>query len=585
MKTIQNLLLLILLTAILQNGFAQETDNSVKLIDSMLSVLPSQKGEIQFMSYIRLNTLYGRKDPKKGKLYLDKAKELAKKIDDNKLLGLVVHQMANYHQSISQFEKAEKLYLEAIEMYNDAAYTYEMPLVYNSLGITLKNLGKTSQAIKAYEKALEYNESENYEKGNLVVYSNLGVLYAKMGNLKVSNAYYEKVEKIALEKNDKFQVALARSNRATNLVDSKSYEVALKMYFDAIPIFEEQGRKLVLGEQYYLIGSAYLAMDSLQKALEHLEKSIVLSNETGETAMLGMANRKMGEVFFKQGNFHTALKQFQKSLKISKETSNNIEIADDYLNLSKTYEQLGDLPKAYENHKLFFTVHDSVFSTESNQKLNELEIKFKTEKNLQEISLQKKEIELLEEKQHTAYLQRTGLIIGLLTTILLFGLIYYIIHQKLKRNKLIKEKMESELSFKTKELTTHALHLAKKNEVLNDLKQKAKVLKADANADPGYQMLIQTINFDLQDDNNWENFSRYFEQVHKGFNEKAQEQFPAITNNDLRLMALLKMNLSSKEIANILNISSDGIKKARQRLRKKMGIDSNVSLEATVISI
>ncbi|MCC1485400.1 helix-turn-helix transcriptional regulator [Winogradskyella immobilis] len=117
------------------------------------------------------------------------------------------------------------------------------------------------------------------------------------------------------------------------------------------------------------------------------------------------------------------------------------------------------------------------------------------------------------------------------------------------------------------------------------MKQKAKVLKQDADADPGYQMLIQTINFDLQDDNNWENFSRYFEEVHKKFNTKAQEQFPNITKNDLRLMALLKMNLSSKEIANILNISSDGIKKARQRLRKKMGLDSNQSLEATVINI
>ena len=98
-------------------------------------------------------------------------------------------------------------------------------------------------------------------------------------------------------------------------------------------------------------------------------------------------------------------------------------------------------------------------------------------------------------------------------------------------------------------------------------------------------MLIQTINFDLQDDNNWGNFSRYFEEVHKDFNTKAQQQFPNITSNDLRLMSLLKMNLSSKEIANILNISSDGIKKARQRLRKKMGIDSSESLEAIIIAI
>ena len=50
-------------------------------------------------------------------------------------------------------------------------------------------------------------------------------------------------------------------------------------------------------------------------------------------------------------------------------------------------------------------------------------------------------------------------------------------------------------------------------------------------------------------------------------------------------MALLKMNLSSKEIANILNISLDGIKKARQRLRKKMDINSDQSLEAVIIAI
>ncbi|MBR9914570.1 MAG: hypothetical protein GYB32_07040 [Algicola sp.] len=155
----------------------------------------------------------------------------------------------------------------------------------------------------------------------------------------------------------------------------------------------------------------------------------------------------------------------------------------------------------------------------------------------------------------------------------------------MKKNKVIRENLNKDLEYKTKELTTHALHLAKKNEVLNDLKEKAKVFKADTNADPGYQMLIQTINFDLQDDNNWENFRKYFEEVHKDFNANAQKKYPNITPNDLRLMALLKMNLSSKEIANILNISSDGIKKARQPLRKKMGINSNDSLEAIVIAI
>ncbi|MGB5236435.1 MAG: LuxR C-terminal-related transcriptional regulator, partial [Flavobacteriaceae bacterium] len=60
---------------------------------------------------------------------------------------------------------------------------------------------------------------------------------------------------------------------------------------------------------------------------------------------------------------------------------------------------------------------------------------------------------------------------------------------------------------------------------------------------------------------------------------------PEITKNELRLMALLKMNLSSKEIATILNISSEGIKKARYRLRKKLDISSEESLQEMVLSL
>ena len=97
--------------------------------------------------------------------------------------------------------------------------------------------------------------------------------------------------------------------------------------------------------------------------------------------------------------------------------------------------------------------------------------------------------------------------------------------------------------------------------------------------------LIRSINFDLQDDNNWENFSRYFEEVHKDFNGNVKTKYPSVTSNELRLLALLKMNLSSKEIANILNISPEGIKKARYRLRKKLDLTTEESLQNLVLSL
>ena len=153
------------------------------------------------------------------------------------------------------------------------------------------------------------------------------------------------------------------------------------------------------------------------------------------------------------------------------------------------------------------------------------------------------------------------------------------------RSKAERKILDDELAYKKKELTTHALHLAKKNEVLENLKQKAKELKKSENGSRGYQQLIQTINFDQQDDKNWENFTQYFEQVHKNFSTLVKERYPEVTKNELRFMALLKMNMSSKEIATILNISSDGVKKARQRLRKKMNLRPEDSLENEVLAI
>jgi len=191
----------------------------------------------------------------------------------------------------------------------------------------------------------------------------------------------------------------------------------------------------------------------------------------------------------------------------------------------------------------------------------------------------------LEEKQRAAALQNTLLIGGIVALISLFGLLYYGIRQKMKRNKLEKEKIAAELSFKKKELTTHALNLARKNETLENLKSKAQELKEKENIGNGYNQLIRSINFDLQNDNNWENFSRYFEEVHKDFNSNVKTKYPQVTSNELRLLALLKMNLSSKEIASILNISAEGIKKARYRLRKKLDLTTEDSLQDLVISL
>ena len=235
--------------------------------------------------------------------------------------------------------------------------------------------------------------------------------------------------------------------------------------------------------------------------------------------------------------------------------------------------------------KIYKSINDSVYNIEKSREIERLKTEFETKEKEQQIAIQENEIELLEEKEKVSALQKSLLGGGLLLSLALVGFGFYGFKQKIARNKLEKEKVDAELDYKKKELTTHALHLAKKNEVLESLKLKAQELKNSETAANGYQQLITTINFDLKDDNNWENFSKYFQEVHNDFNYKVKQKFPDVTSNELRLMSLLKMNLSSKEIANILNISQEGIKKARYRLRKKLNITSEDSLQDLVLSL
>jgi hypothetical protein len=234
---------------------------------------------------------------------------------------------------------------------------------------------------------------------------------------------------------------------------------------------------------------------------------------------------------------------------------------------------------------MYVVYKDSIFNETKSQQIEEMRAIFDTEKKEQQIAQQETEIALFEEKERANNLQKWLLGSGLGLSLLVFGFGFYGIRQKMKRNKLEKEKVDAELEFKKKELTIHALNLARKNETLENLKSKAQELKAEEKGNTGYNQLIRTINFNLQNDNNWRNFARYFEEVHKDFHSNVKTKFPHVTSNELRLLALLKMNLSSKEIAVILNISPEGIKKARYRLRKKLDITTEDLLQDLVITL
>jgi len=150
------------------------------------------------------------------------------------------------------------------------------------------------------------------------------------------------------------------------------------------------------------------------------------------------------------------------------------------------------------------------------------------------------------------------------------------------------EKLEAEINFKNSELASSAMHLVKKGELLTKIKAElAQVMKGFDNPQAVAELkkMIKTLSEDDNIDKEWENFTKHFDKVHSDFVSGLKEKHPAITSNEVKLCAYLRMNLSTKEIAQLMNISVRGVEISRYRLRKKLGISSETNLFDYLIDI
>lgn len=146
------------------------------------------------------------------------------------------------------------------------------------------------------------------------------------------------------------------------------------------------------------------------------------------------------------------------------------------------------------------------------------------------------------------------------------------------------ERLEADLTHKGKELAGATMNIINQKEFLNKLKHEiqAVILREKMNKNEGHKLLA-LIDSNLSDEDDWVLFQENFDLIHENFFRRLQEQYPVLTPTDLKLCALLRLNYSSKEIANMLNLTIRGAEAARYRLRKKLNLPEEVNLVSFMI--
>ena len=148
---------------------------------------------------------------------------------------------------------------------------------------------------------------------------------------------------------------------------------------------------------------------------------------------------------------------------------------------------------------------------------------------------------------------------------------------------LSKEKIEAGLKFKSKELSINLMSLLKKNELISDVSQKLTMLETASHRVDLKESIIR-LNHEIRqnsDDKLFQEFSVRFNETNSEFYDRLLNNYPNLTQSELKLCAYLRLNMSSKEISDLTGQRTETLEKARYRLRKKLGM---TKLESNLVA-
>lgn len=516
-----------------------------------------------------------------------------------------VHQLLHDAQAAfpNQHEQLRKLTNEAYEISKKINYKNGIAQAYYLRGLFYKLKSDYDEEIKWITLALKAFEALNDQKALAKTYNEMGSIYNQQGDYKKALFYNEIALKIH-RKNKNLQgqtISLMRIGNA--YAEEKDYPKAIQTYEEALKIQEILKNDENVGNILNNLGVVHYEIKEYAKALAYHKRSFELLQKVKHEQRYSAAYYNMGRIYLVQNQTKQALDLGKKALKEALRLDNKQARREACSLLAEAFFQDGNYKEAYLFEKQFKEITDSIYNIESRSKIEQIQ-------SIYDLESKEQKIKILNQEKKIAQFWFYG--IAALAFLILIITLLIILNQ---RNKILKKQeiiaknialhdteqalkqaelenqtlktqaLESHLDFKNKELTTFTLHFAQKNNMIQDIRQGIQEVTNQTDKDSKLRLnrLIKLIDHTLNTDSDWDDFKLYFEQVHKGFFENLKNDFAELSSSELRLCALMRLNLNSKEISNILGISPESVKMARHRLRKKLNLSSEDNLTDFVL--
>ncbi|MBI1836977.1 MAG: tetratricopeptide repeat protein [Flavobacteriia bacterium] len=456
------------------------------------------------------------------------------------------------------------------------------------------------------------------------LYEQLGTIYSEINEYKKSTEYYLRAITIFSKFQNVRKIASARMNLVLMYLKVDKFQKALRIInLDAGYYKENAQNSKTIVDYYFTKGVIFGGLNQIDSSLFYFQKCSDFYKKTKDYTQYGGLLNNIGALYSKQGQNKEALSYYNEALKVFqfhkiqrgigvslsniafllKKEKRNSESLKLYLQSIEFFEKSNSTYYLLDAYSNIIEINKNLKNLE--QVVKYFEIKDKLEEKLatSEVVSQIAQVELKHQitqkeqqyqlKNQSNKLKQNRLTIILLISISLLILISFIVfflrntlHKtKLKEALLQKEKIElsSELSHSNRELEKFAIKIIEKNELLEQLIEKTK--QKEITQTDEMKVLYQAISHNLYLDNDRKDLELQIDRVHQKFLAKLFEKFPELTKNEIRLCSLLMLDLSSKDIAIILNISPDSVKKNRNRLRKSLNLDNNQNIKDFLLNL
>ena len=493
--------------------------------------------------------------------YLDKAKTVLEKIDDKDDLAFYYFAKGVNCNIRGDYIHALEMFKQAITLYEEIGNIKWTSTCYMSMGHVLLNRNEPDKALKYFREGESRKKQTNDQFGLASALTNIGLAYQKLDMPDSALFYLNEGLKIRKTLQADRQIASSDYHIGGVLIDKEEYARAEKPLQTALEIFTRLNDNT----------------------------GIIISN-----LRLAVAENRQGKP--------EAIKRANSALELARQIGNPNLTSYAYKKLSEIYAFNRDYKESYGYLLKYEHLNDSLFTSEKERVLTEMEAKFQSEKKDRDIAL-------LKEKTIVERNRNIMLIILLVVFLIIIFLLIVMFRYKstafkrqqklLEQEKIIhaqenklaekeKQLLQEQLESKNRELASKALEMIRLNETISEIIEKLEGFNSAENTNPEMVKGIREIIHDLEThtkQNIWNEFDRIFKNIHSGFYARLLETCPDLTSTEIKTAALLKLNLTTKEIAAITFKSEGGIKTTRYRLRKKLGLSGDDKLVPFLMQI